>query len=365
MEENKFNDFFSRILLYNLILSVLFGCAVFLFNISILGILFVVLPIIIKTVLWFLRNTILNLEDTTEKASLTGALCFITLYFSIDAIIYNNFLPASIVLIIPIFIVALKKDIEIIKLESVITIFFMSLTLILSIFVTPFKSGILTNLLFFVIDLIQLLFIIKSFTEETLSISAKSDFFMDKSRRDDMTGLYNSGAFYNAVGEMVQLMAPFCIVIINIDNFKKVKDTFGQPFGDYVLKTLVKTIKKACRDQDTAFRYGGEDIAVIFPRTTDNEGFKIAEKIRKSFNETAYNHNADWARTKRPITISIGLMESNKRGAMPQEIIEKCDKALFYSKQHGKNQTTIYHEHILEWEDKFDDFRRKYRDFER
>lgn len=365
MKENNFCDFFSRLLTFNLILSLLFGTLVFLFHIGVPGILFTVLPVVCKLILWLGRNKFLNLDDITEKGKLILSLFFITLYFAVDTIIYNNFQAASILLIIPLFAIALKKDIEMIKLESIITAGFMAIMIICSIFFIPFQSNILTNLILFLLLLAQILMIIKRYTEETLSISAKSEFFMDKSKRDNMTGLYNSGAFYEAVEERVQLMAPFCIIIINIDNFKFVKDTYGQPFGDYVLKTLVKTVKKISRDQDTGFRYGHEDIAVVLPRTLDDEAYKIAEKIRKSFSESTYEHNAEWVRTKRPITASIGMIENNKRGAMPQELIEKCDQALYYSKQHGKNQTTAYRENILEWEDKFEDFRRKYRNYER
>lgn len=365
MEADKFYDFFSRLLVINLIMSILFSITTFLFNISMLNIAFAVLPIAVKLVFWFSRDNFIYIDEITEKAKLVMTLSFITLYFAIDAIIYHNFLPASIFLIIPIFALALKKDIEIVKLESIITVVFMSLILIVSIFITPFKSNFLTDLMLFIVVLIQFLMIIKRYTEETLSISAKSDFFMDKSKRDGMTGLYNNSTFYDTVAEKVQLMAPFCIIIINIDNFKAVKDAYGQPFGLYVIKTLVKTIKKTCRSQDTAYRFNGEDIAVVFPKTTEDDAFRIAEKIRKNFNEMTYEHNTEWVRSKKPITISIGLIESNKRGAMPQELIEKCDQALFYSIQNGKNQTTMYHEHIKEWEDKFEDFRRKYRNYER
>lgn len=365
MEDDKFDEFFTRILIYNLIISILFYGIVFLFNVSQTSIMFTVLPIVLKLILLLVRNNIININETTEKIRLIISLCFISLYFAIDAIVYNNFYPASIVLIIPILIITLKKDIVIIKLESVITVIFMILTLIFSIFVTPLKANFLTNLILFIIILFQILLIVKRLIDETLSISAKSDFFMDISRRDGMTGLYNKSTFYDMVAEKVQLMAPFCIIIINIDNFKKIKDLYGQPFGDYVLKTLVKVIKKVCHDQDMVFRYGDEDIAVILPRTMEEESFNIAEKIRKSFSEKTFAHNVEWAKARRPLTISVGLIENNKRGAMPQELIEKCDQALFYSIEHGKNQTTIYHEHILEWEDKFEDFRRKYRDFER
>lgn len=365
MKENNFCDFFSRLLTFNLLLSFLFGTIVVLFHIGVWGILFAVVPVVCKLILWFGRNSFLNLDEVNEKRKLILSLIRISLYFAVDAIIYNNFLPASISLIIPLFAITLKKDIEMIKRESIVTAVFITIMLISSIFSKPFHSNILTNLIFFLMLLAQILMIIKRYTEETLSISAKSEFFMEKAKRDDMTGLYNSGAFYEAVEERVQLMAPFCIIIINIDNFKFVKDTYGQPFGDYVLKTLVKTVKTASRDQDTGFRYGHEDIAVIFPKTMDDEAYKIAEKIRKNFSEATYEHNAEWVRTKKPITASIGLIENNKRGAIPQELIEKCDQALYYSKQHGKNQTTAYHENILEWEDKFEDFRRKYRNYER
>lgn len=364
MKESNFCNFFGRLLTLNLIFSVVFYSIIFLLHISVLGIIFAVLPVVFKLILWFGRNNYLNFDDITDKGKLILSLSIITLYYAVDAIICSNFIPVSILLIIPIFAITLKKDIEMLKLESIVTFVFMIIVLISSIFIRPFQANILSNLILFLMVLVQIFMIIKRYTEETLSISAKSEFFMDKSKRDDMTGLYNSGAFYEEVEERTRLMAPFCIIIINIDNFKFVKDTYGQPFGDYVLKILVNTVKQAKRDLDTGFRYGREDIAVVLPKTTDDEALRIAERVRKSFNETTYEHNAEWVRTKRPITVSIGLIENNQRGAIAQELIEKCDQALYYSKQHGKNQTTTYHEHMLEWEDKFEDFRRKYRNYE-
>lgn len=365
MKESNFNIFFGKLLTLNLIFSVFFYTIVFLFHIGVLGIIFAFIPVICKLLLWFWRDNYLNFDDITDKGKLIFSLSIITLFYGVDAIICSNFIPASILLIVPLFAITLKKDIEMIKLESIITFVFMVIILVSSMFIIPFNANILLNLMLFLMGLVQIFMIIKRYTEETLSISAKSEFFMDKSKRDDMTGLYNSGAFYEEVEERTKLMAPFCIIIINIDNFKFVKDTYGQPFGDYVLRTLVNTVKKASRNQDTGFRYGREDIAVVLPKTTDDEAFRIAERVRKSFSEITYEHNAEWVRTKRPITVSIGLIENNQRGAIAQELIEKCDQALYYSKQHGKNQTTTYHEHMMEWEDKFEDFRRKYRNYER
>lgn len=365
MKEHKFYDILNRIALINLIGTVLFSGIVFLFNMSIINGILTVIPICIKLILWAFRGNIDNIEESNDKTILIITMCAFTLFFSVDSLLYNNFLPAAVLLIVPIFAVTLKKNLELIKMECIITFIFMVVLSTVNAIITPFKVNLLTNILFFIIAFVQLILIIKQYTEEALTISAKSDFFLDKSKRDGATGIYNNSTFYDAVTEKVQLMAPFCIIIINIDSFKTVKDTYGQPFGDYVLKSLVKIIKKTIREQDTAYRYVGEDIAVIFPKSTDDEAFVIAEKIRNNFREKTYDHNADWLRTKRPITISIGLIENNIRGAIPQELIEKCDQALFYSKQHGKNQTTIYHEHILEWEDKFDDFRRKYRDYKR
>lgn len=365
MVNNKLNEFFNRILFYHLAISVFLSVVVFLFHISPKGILFALLPVAVKLILFLGKNNILNIEEETEDKIIIMKLCLLTLFFTADGIVFNNFVSFPTCFIIPVLLITLLKDNKIIIQECVITSIYVMLILIFSSFVTLFQPNILTNLLFFLCAIFQIFLIIKKFTDETLSISAKSDFFMDKSRRDVMTGLYNSSTFYDMVAEKTQLMAPFCVVIFNIDNFKNVKDAYGQPFGEFVIKTLVNTIKNNCREQDIAFRYAGEDLAVIFPRTTEDTAYMITEKIRKSFAQTAYNHNTDWVRTRKPITTSVGLIENNKRGTMAQEIIEKCDKALFYSKQNGKNQTTIYHDHIVEWEDKFEDYRRKYRDFER
>jgi diguanylate cyclase (GGDEF)-like protein len=346
MEDKKFYTFYKNILIYNLITSIVFSNIMYFFNVSpettqLKYILFIV-PVIIKLILLISLIMVVKQNKLNENIRLAIILCCTTLYFNIDAFLYNCLSPAIIYLIIPIFIITLMKNSKVVKLETIVTAIFMAIYLVFLKFKTmPFKSNIITNSLALLAVFSQLLLIIKKIEDETLSMNAKSNFFKDKSKRDGMTGLYNNRTFYEVVSEKVQLIAPFCIIIIDIDNFKKANDTYGHPFGDIVLKTLVKTIKKTIRDKDIAFRYGGEEFAVVFPKTTADEAFEIAENIRRNFSLKTFN-NTEWSKTKIPFAVSIGLVENSKRGAIPQEIINNCDQALYQSKQNGKNQTTIY-----------------------
>ena len=349
MEDVKLYSFYKQILVINFIITTAFSVLLFYLEKPAITqrnlILFSAMPTAIKLSLLISLFIIIRLDNTQEFFKILAILSGTTLFFTIDTVLYHNLSGAILYSIIPLFIMIVTKSHYIINLETIITVVCMAISLpIFEMVNPPFKADIVNNALMLLTVFIQLLLIIKKIVNETLSVNAKSDFFQDNARRDSMTGLYNNRTFYSVVSEKVQLIAPFCIIILDIDNFKMVNDTYGHPFGDVVIKALVKSIRNSIRNQDIAFRYGGEEFAVIFPKTTEIEAFEMAKNIKKDFSAKTYDDNEEWLKTKISFTISIGLIESNKRGAAPQDIINNCDQALYQSKQNGKNQITVYHE---------------------
>ena len=120
---------------------------------------------------------------------------------------------------------------------------------------------------------------------------------------------------------------------MDVDDFKKVNDTYGHSVGDIVLKDIVKTLQSSIRNNDIIFRIGGEEFILIFPNTTLENSNILVENIRKKV-ETNLKVEG---RTK--ITLSIGLTEISDDDSV-DSIFKKIDKFLYISKNNGKNQVT-------------------------
>jgi diguanylate cyclase (GGDEF)-like protein len=130
------------------------------------------------------------------------------------------------------------------------------------------------------------------------------------------------------------------LVLFDIDNFKKVNDTYGHPRGDTVLKAISATLEKVIRPSDLAARYGGEEFALVMPKTgLQGETAIIAERLRTTIENLSVNADGSIIRT----TISIGVASySPKEGRIDKaQIIAAADKALFTSKRMGKNRFTL------------------------
>jgi len=154
--------------------------------------------------------------------------------------------------------------------------------------------------------------------------------------QDGLTGLYNRFHFNQVYNFLINnLYSPektFSMMIIDIDNFKKINDTYGHDKGDEILKKIGDIIIKTIRKTDFAFRYGGEEFVIIFPHTKLEKGFNIAERIRKSISKNIIINS-------KPVTISGGIGEY--KGEKPIDFFRKIDEALYKAKNNGKNKIVI------------------------
>ena len=150
---------------------------------------------------------------------------------------------------------------------------------------------------------------------------------------DKLTGLYNRLYFNEIYDYLIEKFKrdkkPFSMLIIDIDNFKKINDTYGHTTGDEVLARLSKIIKEIIRKTDFAFRYGGEEFVIIFPETKLDEAYKVSERILKTVPQKI-KINLE------PITISGGIGEYE--GENPRDFFEKIDDTLYIAKKSGKNK---------------------------
>jgi diguanylate cyclase (GGDEF)-like protein len=160
--------------------------------------------------------------------------------------------------------------------------------------------------------------------------------------RDGLTGLYNHRYFQEILGKEInrsnRYNHPLCLIMFDIDFFKKVNDTYGHPAGDLVLVNLSKAISNAVRPSDILARYGGEEFAVLLPET-NHTGMKVfAERLRRcaAAVTTVYKNN------EIRVTVSCGgaeILLDDK--VSKQDLLDTADRGLYMSKENGRNCVTI------------------------
>jgi len=158
---------------------------------------------------------------------------------------------------------------------------------------------------------------------------------------DPLTRVYNRRAFSHFLQALCrevkwtnenmskrQRREYFSLLLLDIDDFKKLNDKFGHPYGDKILKQAAKFLQKSVRNFDVVSRWGGEEFAIILQETNLEQAKQRADAILKK------------AREKLPVTFSIGLISSDPKYSANQ-IFKKVDNALLKAKKQGKNQIVI------------------------
>ncbi len=154
---------------------------------------------------------------------------------------------------------------------------------------------------------------------------------------DELTDTYNYRYFVQKLEEekkrALRYDLPLSLIMVDIDWFKKINDSYGHEVGNVVLKELSTIIKGCIRDVDIFARYGGEEFVVILPQTPQMEASRIGERIREQVEETIMNTAA--GRLK--ITVSVGVTSFPENGKSHEEIVAVADQALYRAKGSGKN----------------------------
>ena len=161
---------------------------------------------------------------------------------------------------------------------------------------------------------------------------------------DPMTKLYNRRYFSSISKDILNLAKRnkehIAVLMIDIDRFKDINDTYGHYFGDEVIISLADEFKKQKRESDVVFRFGGEEFLILLPNT-DIKGAKIlAEKIRIAI-ENKILHFPNKKDLKYTISIGISASKLSNKQEDIQEIINRADKALYKAKKDGRNKVSI------------------------
>lgn len=158
---------------------------------------------------------------------------------------------------------------------------------------------------------------------------------------DPLTGTGNRVALDNAMHRELQLVERFgqdvSLLVIDIDHFKQVNDTYGHSVGDQVLKEIASTIKSISRTTDMTFRYGGEEFVVILSKTAANGAAIIAERIRQFVERLSVPCLKDENSINVRATISIGISTLHK-GQSLTDFFDRADHALYQAKDQGRNR---------------------------
>ena len=165
---------------------------------------------------------------------------------------------------------------------------------------------------------------------------------------DALTGLNNRRQFDVRLGQEISTAKrkkhPLCCIMIDVDYFKKVNDTYGHIAGDCVLKQVGKIIPQELREYDIAARYGGEEFSILLPYTSIQEAFAVAQRLRKTVEET----EMDISEAKIPnikkikVTASFGVSEYIPSIKEPKELFKMADSALYEAKERGRNRVIVY-----------------------
>jgi len=159
---------------------------------------------------------------------------------------------------------------------------------------------------------------------------------------DELTDTYNYRYFVRKLEEekrrALRYNLPLSIIMVDIDWFKKLNDTYGHEVGNIVLKELSGIIKKCIRDVDIFARYGGEEFVIILPQTPQVEASRIGERIRKQVEDTIID--AGQAGTLK-ITVSAGISSFPENGKSHEELVSVADQALYRAKGEGRNLVCV------------------------
>jgi diguanylate cyclase len=157
------------------------------------------------------------------------------------------------------------------------------------------------------------------------------------SMHDTLTGLYNRKIYNERIEETLaefeRYKTPFTLMVLDIDHFKKVNDTFGHKAGDLVLKKVASLIKENVRKNDFIARYGGDEFVIILSHTHSKEALTIGEHLRTKISEAKFLYNKE---KEIRLTVSGGI-SIFKDGDNAGTVFERADKALYIAKQSGRN----------------------------
>jgi diguanylate cyclase (GGDEF)-like protein len=162
-----------------------------------------------------------------------------------------------------------------------------------------------------------------------------------KATTDGLTGLSNRKAFLERLAADLSRLDgryPCGVVMVDIDHFKRVNDTYGHPFGDLVLQNVASVLGKGVRKGDTAGRYGGEEFVLYLHMADTERAREGAERFRRMIRQIRFARDGK----EIAVTASFGVACAPHHGTGVEELLKHADEALYLSKQRGRDRVTVY-----------------------
>lgn len=161
------------------------------------------------------------------------------------------------------------------------------------------------------------------------------------SRTDRLSGLFNRGHWEECLRQefarFQRTQSPASLVMLDVDHFKTINDTYGHQAGDQVIQQLSAVLRQHARATDEPGRYGGEEFGVLLVNTSAANALSFAERVRHAVEMLVVRHGPSQIR----FTISLGIAEVKNRHRSHEEWLRDADRALYHSKEHGRNRTTL------------------------
>lgn len=190
----------------------------------------------------------------------------------------------------------------------------------------------------------QLTWILSLVAENLLTKESKNEGLLRFAFTDYLTGLRSRGYFDQQleleIKRAERKRTRFALLMLDIDHFKQFNDTFGHHVGDQVLRDVSAVLARDMRDIDTVARYGGEEFVMILPETGIKGALQVAERLRKSVEQTKFF--AGQPPTRQNLTISVGVSIYGHDGRHRNEVLEAADFALYQAKAAGRNCIVTY-----------------------
>ncbi|MGQ0595525.1 MAG: GGDEF domain-containing protein [Gammaproteobacteria bacterium] len=168
---------------------------------------------------------------------------------------------------------------------------------------------------------------------------------------DTLTGLYNRRKLELKLAEVMgtaprphrrqcETERGHCLALLDIDHFKGINDRFGHLYGDEVLLLFAQLMRKSFREDDLLFRYGGEEFIVLLENVEEQRARTVLDRFRQAVQAYAFPQVGT-------VTVSIGFVQVSRQG-LPSDLFSRADKALYYAKEHGRNQVCGVEELVRE-----------------
>lgn len=178
-------------------------------------------------------------------------------------------------------------------------------------------------------------------TEEIMKLREELEAVKQSARTDSLTGLLNRGSFDQELAGLCRDQNQhFSLALFDLDNFKRLNDTFGHLVGDKVLQYFASVLNQFRDDIHITARYGGEEMAMLFLHSSLEEAFIIAETIREKFAASRLKRK-DSEESIGQVTVSVGISQM-QAGDQPHDLIDRADKALYKSKADGRNRVNFF-----------------------